>query len=190
MSDLQFFDLMSFDENGNVCGNQQTALAQARSNFLYLVCKYNQNFLKEEKLPLPAFFKEQLGSVLEEVEKGGSYEAAKAQVFSNCLPTVQTYAHCAEAEAVKGLNKQVSLADLAFSQKVKNTVNNVHLGYVIYQNYVKIFDKIVALQMQDQTPANKSSLFKKVIQFNSLSSVADKVSKNDISKDKLLEAMA
>ena len=187
MSFVYLFDLLDFDVNGCVCESKHADLSHARSNFLYLISKYNQMMLQEEKLPVPAFFKEELGFVLADVENGGNFETAKNKVVENCLPSVQLFANLNEKEMVGSLSEKVSIKDVEFSQKVKKSVNNVQLGYIITQNLGKVFNKICALQVAEQSKENKSSLYKQIIKYNSLTSVAEKVSKNDFSKDKLVK---
>ena len=48
MSFLYLFDAIEFDAAGEVSASKSVSLEQARSNYLYLVSKYNQMILKEE----------------------------------------------------------------------------------------------------------------------------------------------
>ena len=73
MDFLYMFDLLDFDNKGNLKAAKGADLAKAQSNFLYLISKYNQLFLKAKKLPVPDFFKGELGNVVGESRKTSGF---------------------------------------------------------------------------------------------------------------------
>ena len=46
--------MVDFDDKGEVCATKSCDLGSARANYLYLLSKYNQTLLQNEKLPIPA----------------------------------------------------------------------------------------------------------------------------------------
>lgn len=184
MSFLYLFDMVDFDkETKNVCATSRYSLEQARSNYLYLVSKYNQNLLKEKDLDVPEFFKEELSNVLQNVENGGDFDKAKAQVLKNCLPEVKKVAqslNCDEALIFK-LNELTSENDKQFASKFSKAVNNLQLSYIITQISGKIFDETVTLSLDLSDKKAKSNAFKNIIKYNGLIATADKVKSNEIS---------
>ncbi len=180
MSFLYFFDLLDFDAKGNVCATKSADLAHARSNFLYLISKYNQMFLKDENLPIPSFFKEELQAILQDVEQGGDYQQAKNQVLRSCLPKVQVYSRGSERELVSALADKISLKDMAFADEMKSAVNNLQLAYIITHISGKKFESIGrALASENPDTQTKSKMFKDIITYNSLVGTAEKVKNSD-----------
>lgn len=178
MNFLYFFDLLDFDKNGAVCATERVDLAHARSNFLYLISKYNQMFLKDENLPIPSFFKDDLQEVLQNVEQGGDYEKAKKQVLKSCLPKVQAYSNTNERAFVSALAEKLSLKDMDFAEKMKNATNNLQLAYIITHISGSKFESIwkaMASEGWQEDKQIKSKLYKDVILYNSLVSTAEKV---------------
>ena len=184
MSFLYFFDMVAFDKDTReVCETNSFNLGQARSNFLYLISKYNQNILKEKKEEVPSFFKEELSTVLEGVENGGDFEKAKATVLKNCLPEVQKQAdgaYCDETFIIR-LNELAAESDKQFAAKFSKAVNNLQLSYIITQVSGKIFDETIALTMDMSDKKAKSAAFKNIIKYNGLMVAADKVKQNEMS---------
>lgn len=172
---LYMLNLLDFDSQGKVKETKETSLPQAQSNFLYLVCKFNQNFLKEKGLPVPEFFKEELSSVLENVEKGQDYETAKKTVFSNCLPQVSALANQSEKDIISALVKSTSAYDLEFADKFKEAKNHLQLEYIMTVISSKVLSKAEQLKSQPQTKENKSKLFKELIKYNALVNAAENV---------------
>ena len=122
MNFLYLYDLVGFDENGNVKAtkryNDEKIVA---SNFLYLICKYNQFVLQEEarkkgeKLELPSFFKDKLSTLLGKVESGEvSKEYALVSISKECSPVVKKICDNAinDAEIINDLNSLVSLDEI------------------------------------------------------------------------------
>ncbi len=180
MSFLYLFDLMDFDENGKVKETKGVTLSQARSNFLYLVSKYNQKFLKEKKLPVPAFFKDELSGLLTFVELGRDYELIKKKVLSACLPRISALSNINEKELISSLNSQVTLDDLDFADKFRDIKNTLQLEYIMTTISGKIFDKIFALRSQPMSKDNKSKLYKEIINYNALVSATAKVREDNL----------
>lgn len=178
---VYFFDLFDFDNEGKVCASKKADIMHARSNFLYLISKYNQNFLQEEKLPIPAFFKEELASVLNDVESGKDYEECKNKVFSACLPKVQILKSLSEREMIERLSEQVSVKDMAFADKFKEAANHLQLAYIITHISGNKFQGIWK-QLSSEEPlqkADKSKLYKDIIIYNSLTNTAEKVKNSE-----------
>lgn len=175
---LYLFDLLDFDSQGKVCASKGVELQKAQSNFLYLVSKFNQNFLKEKGLPVPAFFKEKLSSVLEEVEKGWDFDVAKKKVFSECLPQISMLANRSDKDVISALVENSSVADVEFANKIKDVKNHLQLEYVMTITSGKVFNKVETLRSEQMTKENKSKLFKEVIKYNSLVCAAEKVREN------------
>ena len=180
MSFLYLFDLMDFDEHGKVKEAKGITLSQARSNFLYLVSKYNQKFLKEKNLPVPSFFKEELSGLLTYVEMGRDYELIKKKVLSACLPRISALSNINERELIFSLNSQVTLDDLDFADKFKDIKNTLQLEYIMTTISGKIYDKIFSLFSQPMTKENKSKLYKEIINYNALVSATSKVREENI----------
>lgn len=184
MSFLHLFGMVEFDkETKNVCATSRFNLEQARSNYLYLVSKYNQNLLKEKNMEVPEFFKDELSNVLKNVEKGGDFEKAKSLVLRNCLLEVQKQAKgasCDESLIVR-LNELVAENDKQFASKFSKAVNNLQLSYIITQISGKIFDETVTLSLDLSDKKAKSNAFKNIIKYNGLIATADKVKSNEIS---------
>lgn len=181
MSFIYLFDKIGFDKNGAVCATKACTLEQARSNFLYLLSKYNQHFLQEDKLPIPAFFKENLSGVLSGVENGENYESAKKEVLKNCTPKVITLAKGvkSEQEMISKLNDLVYVNDSKVGD-LKKADNKKHLEYILTALSGNVFESVFA-QINSGAEAEKktrSNLYKDIIKYNSLVSTADKVKEN------------
>lgn len=192
---LYMFDMLDFDENGSVCASNKYDLAHARSNFLYLVSKYNQNYLQENGISCPAFFKEELPKLLNDVSNGGNFEKAKKTVLSNCLPKVQLFAEKSKSdrELVALLNENASIKDEEFAQKFSKVVNNLQLSYVITMISGKLFEK-VALQTASSNvltdSKSRSKTFKDIIKYNGLVLSADRVKENSLSVKDFITSIA
>jgi len=179
------FDLFNFDENGEVCASKKIDLAHARSNFLYLIAKYNQNFLQERKQALPTFFKEDLGEILAEVENGGDFKQAKSKLFEACLEKTQGCVGGNDKEWLSNLNEKIIVADKAYAKKFQNVVNSLQLTYIITGISGKVLDEILFIQTQEENKENKSKLYKEIIKYNSLVSTASKVKENKVLFDEV-----
>ena len=170
-----YFDLFDFDENKNVCASKKYTLPFARSNFLYMVAKYNQTLLQNQNLPLPAFFKENLKQLLQAVEAGEDFLKVKQAVVNACLPEVQLLANKADQEFLLALGEKAKLKDEAFAEKFKTAKNHLQLSYIITNISGKKFEQIFKLLQAEQDDKTKSAIFKGVIQYNALINVAEKV---------------
>ncbi len=185
MSFLLFFDLVSFDEKGSVNASSTNDINHSRSNFLYLISKYNTYFLKEDKLQIPDFFKDRLAEVLRDVEQGGSFEKARKEVLKNCHPRVQMFANnsSSDREFISRLNSAVPVRDKDFSSSVKKVENDKHLAYILTALSGGLFQKISTTITKSDWNSNikeKSALFKDVIKYNSLVDTASKVQDHSI----------
>ncbi len=183
MNFLHLFDMVGFDANGNVCAGV-CELGVSRSNYLYLLSKYNQTILQEEGLPVSDFFKVELASVLADVEKGGDFEMAKKRVLSNCHLKVQHLALStqSEKELVSLLNANISARDEAFASLVGKNINHLQLAYIITSLCGKVENKIEDYLLKGIGSKNeKSKLFKDVIKYNRLMLTAEKVGSLELS---------
>lgn len=181
MKSLLLFNLVGFDQNGDVCATKKFDENQSRSNYLYLISKYNQAFLKEQEEPVPAFFKDELGKVLCDVENGKDFESAKAQVLKNCLPEVQSLAKTeSDRDLILSLADKLLVKDEKFASRFQKAVNNLELSYIITQIAGKVFDSIDTNLDNLGDKKSKSELFKSVIKYNSLVNTAGKIQENKI----------
>ena len=177
MGFLYLFDTIEFDAAGDVCASKSVSLQQARSNYLYLVSKYNQMFLKEEGQEVSAFFKEELASVLAEVEKGGDFAKAEKKVLANCLPKVQElFAACqSRRQFVGDLNGKTAVEDKKIVEKVGVAENRLHKEYLLTKVAAQVFESVVVASAKEGAMADKktkSAIFKDIIKYNSLISTA------------------
>ena len=180
MSFLYLFDAIEFDAAGEVSASKSVSLEQARSNYLYLVSKYNQMFLKEENQEVPAFFKEELGAVLAEVEKGGDFDKAEKKVLANCVARVQKMASDAQSrrQFVSALNAQIALDDKKIVDKVGVAENRLHKEYLFTKLAAQVFESVVIASAKEGAMADKkskSAIFKDIIKYNSLIASASMV---------------
>ncbi|MBQ7327390.1 MAG: hypothetical protein IJX00_00285 [Clostridia bacterium] len=180
MSFLYLFDAIEFDAAGEVSASKSVSLEQARSNYLYLVSKYNQMFLKEENQEVPAFFKEELGAVLVEVEKGGDFDKAEKKVLANCVVRVQKMASNAQSrrQFVAALNAQIVLDDKKIVDKIGVAENRLHKEYLFTKLAAQVFESVVIASAKEGAMADKkskSAIFKDIIKYNSLIASASMV---------------
>lgn len=183
MSFLYLYDLVDFDENGNIKATKRYKDVKiVASNFLYLICKYNQNLLQEEakkkgeKLELPPFFKERLSTLLGKVESGEmSKEHALVLISKECIPVVRKICDNAinDAEIIENLNGLISFNGLSFSKRVKDVTNKKQQEYIMTKISGELMDEITNLLAgevsNEESPAKvKSNLYKKVISYNGL----------------------
>ncbi len=182
MNFLYLYDLIDFDSNGNIkptkrCSDEKIVA----SNFLYLICKYNQNILQEEakkngeKSILSAFFKQNLAPLLQKVESGEvSKEYALVIIARECSPKVREICENSinDAEIINSLNKIVSFSDLKFSQKVNGITNRKHQEYIMTKISGDLMDQITNLlagNADEEDPVKiKSALYKKIISYNGI----------------------
>ena len=190
MEFLYLFDLIDFDENGNVCEDGQ-GISQSQSNFLYLLSKYNQVILKEENLPIPDFFKSELFSVLEAVCEG-NFGESKKKVLANCHLKVQQIANSVKSdkELISLLNDTISAKDENFAKLVGKNVNHLQLAYIITSLSGKIEKKIeLAIENGLQDKMVKSKTFKDIIKYNRLMLTAQKVGSGELTVKDLCQAV-
>lgn len=173
MSFLYLFDTIEFDATGEVCASKSVSLEQARSNYLYLISKYNQMFLKEENQEVPAFFKEELASVLAAVEGGEDLAKAEKEVLANCLPKVQKMFASAQSrrQFVSALNGQIAVEDKRIVERVGVAENRLHKEYLFTKVAAQVFESVVIATAKEGAltdKKSKSAIFKDIIKYNSL----------------------
>ena len=178
MAFLHMFDLMDFDAEGNVCASKMVTREQAQANYLYLISKYNQIFLRERGLEVPQFFKEDLSAVMAGVENGEDFAKAKSKVLDNCGNFVQSLStkSSSDQELVEMLNENVVIKDAKFYQEYNKAVNDLQRSYIITRSSGNIFSDIVmdiAKGVSDKK--TKSELFKNIIKYNNRVLLAEKV---------------
>lgn len=191
MDFLYLFDVVNFDACGNVCGGEENGLS--RSNYLYLLSKYNQTILQEEGLPISDFFKVELAGVLEAVEKGSDFESAKKLVLSNCHLKVQQLAlSCrSDKELVLRLNGTISARDEAFAKLVGKNINHLQLAYIITSLSGKVEKKIEESLLEGVSgKLEKSKVYKEMIKYNRLMLTAQKVGAGELSAKDLCPVVA
>ncbi len=192
MDFLYLFDMVNFDETGKIRA-EEGELAKARSNFLYLVSKYNQTILQEENLPVSDFFKTELSALLEDVERGGDFGSAQTKVLSNCHLKVQQLAHASknEKDFILKLNGAISVRDSAFAGLVGKNVNHLQLAYIITSLSGKLEKKIEeSLNDGIKSKNEKSKVFKDMIKYNRLMLTAQKVGNRELSAKDLCPVVA
>ena len=185
MSFVYFFDLVDFDAKGNVCETKRFDKNHARANYLYLISKYNQQFLADKKMEIPAFFKTDLNVVLLATENGVDFKKAKQMVLANCTPEVQYWALKTKTDRdfIQALNTNVSIKDKAFAKNFSDNMNNLHLAYVITAisgNIQMAITKILTEEKALSDAKTKSLVFKDIIKYNALVDTAEKVQSNQL----------
>ena len=176
---LYLYDLIDFDKVGNVtktnkCEDEKKVI----SNFIYLVCKYNQYLLHEkslkakEKMEIPSFFKDDLEKLLTKLENGRvTKEHALNEVAKSSLPEVKKIieeARC-DREIIDRLNALVDVNSLEFSKKFKGVVNKKQLEYIMTHISAKLMDEIGEILKNEVSDKKvKSVLYKKIISYNGL----------------------
>ena len=187
---LYLFDLLDFDENGNVAvAEHAEQLLQAQSNFLFLVAKYNRFLVKKEGMELPEFFKEELAQLLIDLEIGEkTFVQAKQQVLENCLPQVQKFSKETDKALILALNgaidvEIISKADknLALFMKKNSLISN----RLEKSNKLTRFSDIkfgnIIMLLQDKrrnghlSKDDKKFIFNDIITYNALVKEAKKV---------------
>lgn len=173
---LDLFGLVKFDENGNVCENREQSIGQMRSNYLYLISKYNQEFLLKGEVP--EFFKVDLGNVLNSVEKGGDFEKAKEDILQNCLPQVREIAKKSTSDKnfISNMSDLVEIKDKTTLDRLAKAKNNLQQEYILVRELDPIsFNVEKMLRNSDLSDKKeKSKLFKEIIKYNSYVSTAEK----------------
>lgn len=185
MGFVYLFDLVDFDAKGNVCETKRFDKNHSRANFLYLISKYNQQFLADKKMEIPAFFKTDLNVVLLATENGVDFKKAKQMVLANCTPEVQYWAlkSKSDKELVQNLNASVSIKDKAFAKSFSDNMNGLHLAYVItgrIGNIQMVLTKILTEEKVLSDAKTKSMIFKDIIKYNALVDTAEKVQSNQL----------
>lgn len=185
---LYMFDLLDFDENGKVCATTDVDLAHARSNYLYLISKYNQMFLEENKVPVPEFFKTQLKDILFDIENNGNFEKAAKCVIMNCCPKVQLIAKISKSQKdiIEKLNSKIVLQDKVMVEHCQKSKNERELEYRLAFLLAANSKTIERLKKEDlSVVSNKSKLFKNIIGANSMTETSVRLHNGEISLEQL-----
>lgn len=195
MSFLYLFDLIDFDKDGQVCAvsnaRENVSLGQARSNYLYLISKYNQLLMQEDGAKIPEFFKEELSDMLKDVEAGRDFQEAKEKVLANCTTKVKAMAEgSSDRELVEKLNAKVSIKDEELAKRTSKKVNSLNLAYIITLISGKVLDKTagekeIFLQSTNEEEKGKlkSKLYKNVIKYNNLVHTVEKVRSGELTQE-------
>lgn len=191
MDFLYLFNLLDFDSNGQVRETSDIDLNHARSNYLYLLSKYNQKLLGEGE-KIPEFFKTELTQVLEDVENGKDFGVAKAKVLENCKKDVQKVAsECVSDKMLVGRLNCLVIAKNEVKDKLGKAINDKQVTYILTQLSNKNFDSAVALQAKGQLGAkDKSSLYKNMIDYNAHTTTAAMVEKGKLTKANFVQTAA
>ncbi len=194
MDFIYLFDLLNFGENGQVIATNSCDLNQARENYVYLLSKYNQKFLKIKGLETPEFFKAELPHVLKSVREGGEeeFESAKKAVCAYSVDYVKEIVEKAksEVETIQVLNRLLAMKDRSFfsneklAGKIRSAINNKQITYTLMSCANEYFGKVAMIQANSAT--ERKEMFSYVINYNTLSTMAVMVEKGGLTKDKLV----
>lgn len=185
---LYMFDMLDFDETGKVCATADVDLAHARSNYLYLLSKYNQMFLEENNAKIPEFFKTELKDVLFDIENNGNFEKAAKCVIMNCCPKVQLIAKISKSQKdiIEKLNSKVVLQDKTMVEHCQKAKNERELEYRLAFLLAANSKTIERLKKEDlSVVSNKSKLFKNIIGANSMTETSVRLHNGEISLEQL-----
>ena len=181
---MYLFDLVDFNEDGEVCASKLFDENHTKANYLYLVSKYNQKFLDMQGLKVPEFFKNELAGILAGVEMGDDFEKAKKIVISNCLPKVKMMERESDSdkEFIASMNEFVSYDDKKFKKDIETATNGKHNEYIITATSGQILDSVFK-NLQNPENLNdkilKSKIYKDVISYNGLMASIEKVGTKD-----------
>ncbi len=184
MGFLHFFDEIDFDKNGMVCATKKVDINTARSNFIYLISKYNRLLLKSAGQKVPAFFTEELPTVLKEIEGGKDFLPLKKKVLGNCLEKVQACAGGSDYACINMLNELVPFPtdclDKGAKEKFEKNafLNDVEKGNAFTKAYNKTFSSIINLLQEN----DKKSLYSQLISHNRIALAAERISHNNMAK--------
>ena len=184
MGFLHFFDEIDFDENGMISATKKVDINKARSNFVYLISKYNRLLLKSAGQKVPKFFAEELPSVLKDIESGKDFLPLKNKVLENCLPQVGVCANGSDFACISMLNELVPFPtdclDKDAKDKFENNkfVNDVEKGHAFTKAYNKTFSSIINCIEED----DKKSLYSQLISHNRIALAAERISHNSMAK--------
>ncbi len=179
MNFVNMYGLIDFDDAGHIKpvyqnGKMVVSLAQAQSNFLYLLAKYNRNFLVKKKEKPTDFFKKDLVEILKDVENGGDYSAALQSVMDNCVWEIKDLSNRTMATE-KGLlillNQTTPLVGTAYDQKkIDGAVNTLEKNYKLNNlaaTYENAIDKLIAGYIAgESTLEEKQTIFNALVNLN------------------------
>ncbi len=179
MSFVSMFDLVNFDDAGHIKpvykdGKMIVSLAQAQANFLYLLTKYNRNFLVSKNLKPSDFFKKELGDILKNVEQGEDYYGAYQKVLENCVKEIRDLSRLA-MPTEKGLlilmNQMTPLVGTEFERirldKAQNVLDENYRLNKLASTYENAIDKRIADYIAGQgTHEDKQTIFNSLVNLN------------------------
>lgn len=179
---LYLFNTVEFDKNGNVCKTNTYSENEAKANYIYLISKYNQKLLKEGE-KFDDFFKTDLQNVLGDVKNGGDFEKAKKTVLAHCKEEriLEFKRAKNDKDFIQMLNEKTTTQETSFAAKFQTATNNLHLSYMITSITGNMFNDI--LKLGDEDVKSRSIKYKKIIEYNALTLIADKLAKNELTKD-------
>lgn len=182
MAFMYLFDLVDFDEKGEVCKSGKFDENKTKANYLYLVSKYNQKILDMQGLKVPEFFKTELATLLTEVENGADFAAAKRKVLANCSPKVKMLERESDSdkEFVSLLNQNISVGDKNFASKMAASTSTKQTEYIITKASGDVFGRIISgLQADMSDKSTRSKIYKDVIEYNGFMATLEKVGAKD-----------
>lgn len=192
MGFVRFFDLFDFDTNGDVCATKLCDENKARSNYLYLICKYNQRILKAKKKETPEFFIEPLTKVLEAVEQGANYKKARVGIAKYCEPEVAEILtkNSSDRLAIMAINELTSryVRSIDFEKKMRNSqfgANPTYATHVLCVLAGKVDSDIERNIENVDDPSVKKNVFKNIVTTNCIMCDMQKLAHEEITVEDL-----
>ncbi len=179
MSFVNMYGLMDFDDAGHIKpvykdGQMIVGLKQAQSNYLYMLTKYNRNFLIQKKEKPSDFFRKDLSQILQDVEKGGDYSAALQTIMDNCVSEIKDLSRLTMATE-KGLlmllNEMTPLVGSVYEKmkfgEVKNTLEENYKLNKLAATYEDAIDKRIADYLGGEgSLEDKQTIFNSLVNLN------------------------
>ncbi len=187
---LDLFGLVDFDDNGEVSavvtkdGQELVSLAQSRSNFLYLIAKYNLNILKQEKGQVSEFFTTELSNMLENIESDhGDFNKCFETIIKYCSDKVKNINFSNRKDFIEKLNQLAKVQDKDFEKLIakKQLQNGLHLSYLA-NAYADKMENGLLNETSSYILGDKSlkkNLFKDIINYNALMGLATKAGSSE-----------
>jgi thiamine pyrophosphokinase len=117
------------------------------------------------------------------VKNGGDFDKAKKEVVAHCKSDVRNEFKSAKSDEdfIKKLNQIMVKHETGFAKQFEKEVNNLQLSYIITSISGNLFNEILGLG--DGTVREKSNKYKKIVDYNALTHIAEKVASNELSKE-------
>lgn len=188
MNFLYLFKLIDFDEKGELKQTDINEIGKVRANYLYLICKYNQRLLQENKEKVPDFFKTQLKEILSNAEKEETKfeEGFKKVLLSSKGVVKQAYENSSsKRDFLLRLGEKISVIDEKFATNFKKAKNCKHLEFIMSKISTDLMEKVEknieeGKLVDDQ---GKSQIYKDIISYNGLVNATERLNKTaDMSK--------